>query len=70
MTPTVPSTKGGLVDPTCPGCGSTEVLPGRVFCRPSCKARYEHRERQRAPALPLDGELDSEWQDEGAKFEN
>ena len=55
-------------DPTCPGCGSTEVLPGRVFCRPSCKARYEHRERQANPALfSLGDSLQSEWPDEDDK---
>jgi predicted nucleic acid-binding Zn ribbon protein len=35
----------------CPGCGTANVPPGRVFCRPSCRARYEHRERQREPRL-------------------
>lgn len=36
----------------CPGCGSPDVLPGRVYCRPSCRARHQHREGQRAPRLP------------------
>jgi hypothetical protein len=35
----------------CPGCGNANVPPGRVFCRPSCRAKYEHRERQREPLL-------------------
>ena len=49
----------------CPGCGSTDVLPGRTFCRPSCKARHEHRERQAAPALfNLGVALRSEWPDD------
>ena len=47
---------------TCPGCGSPDVLPGRLYCRPSCKARHEHLERQQRPSL-LTGltVLDSEW---------
>ncbi len=34
----------------CPGCGSTAVLPGRVYCRPSCKAK--HQWRSTTPRLP------------------
>jgi hypothetical protein len=50
----------------CPGCGFAEVLPGRVYCRPSCRVRHQWRqrevERQRAPllfqpAMTLESEL-------------
>jgi hypothetical protein len=44
----------------CPGCGAP-VLPGRVFCRPSCKARHEHREAQHRPRLFATLDLESEW---------
>ena len=41
------------VAPTkCPGCGGA-LLPGRKFCRPSCRARAEDR-RRRQLALPLE----------------
>lgn len=36
---------------TCPGCGSPVTLPGRTFCRPSCRAKHQHR--QAPPTLPL-----------------
>jgi hypothetical protein len=46
----------------CPGCGNPNVPPGRVFCRPSCRARYEHREREREPSLfPRELSMESEW---------
>ena len=46
----------------CPGCGADVTLPGRVFCRPSCRARHEWRERQAQPSMLLLGDvLDSEW---------
>ena len=52
----------------CPGCGSTAVLPGRLYCRPSCKAKHEHRERQQRPSLfSLGDSLQSEWPDEDDK---
>jgi methylphosphotriester-DNA--protein-cysteine methyltransferase len=38
-------------DVRCPGCGSSNVPAGRVFCRPSCRAKHEHREAQRNPRL-------------------
>jgi hypothetical protein len=35
----------------CPGCGSA-VPPHRRFCRPSCRAKHEHRTRPaRLPGL-------------------
>ena len=52
----------------CPGCGSTVVLPGRLYCRPSCKAKHEHRERQQRPSLfSLGDSLHSEGPDEDDK---
>jgi hypothetical protein len=35
----------------CPGCGSTDVLPGRIYCRPSCKVQHEYLEREQRPNL-------------------
>jgi hypothetical protein len=37
----------------CPGCGSTEVLPGRIYCRPSCRAKHQWRQAQARPRLPF-----------------
>lgn len=34
----------------CPNCGSP-VEPRRVFCRLSCRVRFEHREFVRTPKL-------------------
>lgn len=47
---------------TCPGCGAPVTIPGRVYCRPSCRAKAEHAARQQRPS-PLTGlsVLDSEW---------
>lgn len=42
----------------CPGCGSPDVLPGRVYCRPTCKARHELQQAQREPRLPLLSDAD------------
>jgi hypothetical protein len=47
--------RSGRSEP-CPGCGNPDVLPGRVYCRPSCKAKHEHKTR---PAR-LPGLLDAE----------
>jgi hypothetical protein len=44
--------RSGRSESPCPGCGSPNVLPGRVYCRPTCKARAQWREGQRAPRLP------------------
>ena len=45
-------TRGGAAV-ICPGCGATfdPVPPSRRFCRPSCRARHEHREATRTPRL-------------------
>ena len=47
----------------CPGCG-VPVPPGRLFCRPSCRLRYERRTRP--PTLPglFPLTLDSEFEEE------
>jgi hypothetical protein len=43
--------------PTCPECGG-ELLPHRRFCRPSCRARFEHRDRPLLiPALTMESEF-------------
>ena len=49
----------------CPGCRASVILTGRVFCRPSCKAKHEHQERQQRPSL-FTGltVLDSAWPSE------
>jgi hypothetical protein len=48
--------------PRCPGCGSRDVLPRRVYCRPSCKARHEHAEALKRPSLFTGFQtLSSEW---------
>jgi hypothetical protein len=40
--------------PECPGCGQpfTPTPARQRFCRPSCRARWEHRQARRAPRLP------------------
>ena len=52
----------GPVGPPCPGCGSPSVLPGRVYCRPTCKARHQwQRGRERPlPLLALGEPLENE----------
>ena len=45
----------------CPGCGLPDVLPGRVYCRPSCGSRHQHRESQSRPNLFNGLTLVSEW---------
>lgn len=47
---------------TCPGCGGEVTIPGRVYCRPSCRVRAEYRDRQVTPSLLTLGDaLESEW---------
>jgi hypothetical protein len=50
----------------CPGCGLPfeRVRPNQTHCRPSCRVRHEHTERQAKPALFPEMTLESEW-DEG-----
>jgi hypothetical protein len=36
----------------CPGCGSPDVRPGRVYCKPVCQAAHQYRLGQREPRLP------------------
>jgi hypothetical protein len=46
----------------CPGCGGDVTIPGRVYCRPSCRVRHEWRDRRSTPSLfTLGAELQSEW---------
>jgi len=53
-TPSRPTTPGG-----CPHCGGAR-LPGRAYCRPSCRVRFEWRQHQRG-LFEADRPLESEW---------
>ena len=54
-------TDGRFLGSVCPGCGSTDVLPGRTFCRPTCKARHQWQRAQRERPLFDEQPLKSEW---------
>jgi predicted nucleic acid-binding Zn ribbon protein len=44
----------------CPNCGGA-LLPGRAFCRPSCRVRFEWRQRPRS-LFETEVTLESEWE--------
>lgn len=45
---------------SCPGCGSDSILPGRIYCKPSCRARAQWRAAQGKPRPLFDFEPESE----------
>ena len=54
--------QAGNHTPACPGCGGEVTITGRVYCRPSCRARAEWRDGRERPrqlfgGLTLDNEL-------------
>ena len=40
---------------TCPGCGAEVMIAGRVYCRPSCRARAEWRDGRERPRYLFGG---------------
>ena len=53
--------QAGNHTPACPGCGGEVTITGRVYCRPSCRARHQWRQAQeRRPLLERDDVLRTE----------
>ena len=53
--------QAGNHTPACTGCGGEVSITGRVYCRPSCRARHQWRQAQeRRPLFDKDDVLRTE----------